>query len=131
MASLALTEDQESIKRMAHDFVAERLPITHLRSMRDRGDETGFSRAIWKEMAALGVSGMIVPEQFGGAGLGFAELGLVLEECGRTLAPTPIVSTVVLAGGAIARGGTDAQKSAILPGVCGGDRILALAHEEG
>ena len=131
MASLILTEDQESIKRMAHDFVAERLPITHLRTMRDRGDETGFSRAIWKEMASLGFAGMIFPESLGGAGLGFAELGLVLEECGRTLAPTPIVSTVVLAAGAIAIAGSDAQKNAILPGVCAGDRILALALEEG
>ena len=131
MASLILTEEQESIKRMAHDFVAERLPITHLRTMRDRGDETGFSRTVWKEMASLGFAGMIFPESLGGAGLGFAELGLVLEECGRTLAPTPIVSTIVLAAGAIAIAGSDTQKSAILPGVCAGDRILALAHEEG
>ena len=131
MASLILTEDQESIKRMAHDFVAERLPVTHLRALRDQRDETGFSREIWKEMAGLGFAGMIFPEAIGGAGLGFAELGLVLEACGRTLAPTPIVATVVLGAGAIALAGSDAQKSTILPAVCAGERILALAHEEG
>jgi len=66
--------------------------FAHLRSLRDAKDADGFSRAVWKEMAGLGLAGMIVPEALGGAGLGFAELGLVLEECGRTLAPTPLVS---------------------------------------
>jgi acyl-CoA dehydrogenase len=74
---------------------------------------------------------MTFPEAVGGVGLGFAELGIVLEECGRTLAPTPIVSTVVLAGGAISLGGTDAQRARWLPGVCAGERVLALAHDEG
>jgi alkylation response protein AidB-like acyl-CoA dehydrogenase len=129
--SLILTEEQESIQKMAHDFVQERMPIAHLRGLRDRADRDGFSRAIWREMAALGVAGMIFPESVGGAGLGFAELGLVLEECGRTLAPTPILSTVVLGGSAIALGGNEAQKSAWLPQICAGEKLLALAHEEG
>jgi len=129
--SLVLTEEQESIQKMAHDFVQERMPIAHLRGLSDRADKEGFSRAIWREMAALGFAGMIFPETVGGAGLGFAELGLVLEECGRTLAPTPILSTVVLGGSAIALGGSEAQKRAWLPQVCAGDKLLALAHEEG
>jgi alkylation response protein AidB-like acyl-CoA dehydrogenase len=128
---LVLTEEQESIRKMAHDFVQERMPITHLRGLRDRADKDGLSRAIWKEMAALGVAGMIFPESAGGAGLGLAELGIVLEECGRTLAPTPILSTVVLAGSSVALGGRDALKAALLPQICAGEKLLALAHEEG
>ncbi len=129
--SLVLTDEQESMHRVARDFVRERMPTTHLRDLRDRGDIDGFSRERWREMAALGVAGMIFPEALGGVGLGFAELGIVLEECGRTLAPTPLVATVALCGSAIALAGSASQRAALLPGVCAGDRILALAHEEG
>jgi alkylation response protein AidB-like acyl-CoA dehydrogenase len=129
--SFVLTEEQESIKTMARAFIRERMPIAHLRSLRDERDPIGFSRAAWRDMAALGLAGMIFPERFGGGGLGYAELGLVLEECGRTLAPTPFVSTVLLGANAIHLKGSDALKSDILPGVASGDRIIALAHEEG
>jgi acyl-CoA dehydrogenase len=129
--SLVLTEDQESIRKMAREFVQRRMPTTHLRALRDGADALGYSPACWSELAGLGVAGMTFPEAVGGVGLGFAELGIVLEECGRTLAPTPIVSTVVLAGGAISLGGTDAQRARWLPGVCAGERVLALAHDEG
>src|SRR5439155_9340812 len=131
MSPLVLSEEQESIKRMARDFVADKMPVAHLRALRDERDSAGFSRAIWREMAALGFAGMTVPEALGGAGLGFAELGLVVEECGRTLAPTPILSTVVLGAGAIMLSGSEAQKRAWLPGVCAGESVLALAHDEG
>jgi alkylation response protein AidB-like acyl-CoA dehydrogenase len=81
-------------------------------------------------MAGLGFAGLTLPERWGGAGLGFAELGIVAEELGRTLAPAPLVSNA-LAAGAVLAGGSDAMKEATLPAVCGGDRVLALAHEEG
>src|SRR4051812_11801968 len=104
--SFVLTEEQESIRRTAKSFVAERAPITQLRALRDAADEVGFSRELWKEMASLGLLGMAIPEAYGGAGLGFAELGLVLIECGRTLAATPFVSTVLLAANALLCGGS-------------------------
>ena len=129
-ASLVLTEDQEDIRRTARAFVQERAPITHMRDLRDRADELGFSRDLWREMAGLGLVGMALPEAYGGGGLGYAELGLVLEELGRNLVPTPFLSTVVLAAGAIARAGSEAQKKAILPGVCTGERVLAFAVDE-
>ncbi len=129
--SLVLTEEQEEIRRTARDFVRERAPVTHLRDLRDRRDPIGISRELWRELARLGIVGMAVPEAFGGTGLGFAELGLVAEELGRNLVPTPLLSTVVLAGGVIQLGGSDAQKRELLPGMCSGERLLALAHEEG
>ena len=129
--SFVLTEEQESIRRTAKSFIGERAPVAHLRALRDGGDGAGFSRDLWKEMASLGLVGMAIPEAYGGAGLGFAELGLVLTECGRTLVPTPLVSTVLLGASALLAGGTPEQLQAVLPAVCAGERILAFAHDEG
>jgi alkylation response protein AidB-like acyl-CoA dehydrogenase len=128
--ALVLTEEQTLLKETAAQFVQEHAPVTHLRELRDTQDETGFSRALWKEMAELGWAGILVPEAFGGAELGLAELGVVLEECGRTLAPYPLLSTAVLGASALVLGGNDAQQQAILPGVANGETLLALAHQE-
>jgi alkylation response protein AidB-like acyl-CoA dehydrogenase len=127
----ALTPEQESIRETARRFVAERAPVAHLRRLRDTGDPTGFDRGLWREMASLGFAGITLPTEHGGSGLGLAELGLVLEEHGRALVPSPLVSTVLLGATAIAIGGTPAQKGEHLPLVATGERILALAHEEG
>src|SRR5262245_40938673 len=129
--TFVLTPEQESIRDTAKRFVRERTPIAHLRHLRDTEDRAGFSREIWREMAALGFAGIAIPTEHGGAGLGWAELGLVLEECGRNLVPSPLVSTVLLAASAIALGGGSAQKEDELPKIAAGDRILAFAHEEG
>jgi acyl-CoA dehydrogenase len=129
--SLALTEDQEEIRRTTRAFVQERAPVTHMRELRDRADATGFSRELWRELAGLGVVGLLLPERYGGAGLGMAELGLVLEELGRNLVPTPMLSTVVLGGGLVLAAGSQAQRQAWLPAIGAGERVLALAHEEG
>ncbi len=127
---LVLPEEQELIKENAAEFLREHAPVTHLRELRDSRDAVGFSRTLWKEMASLGWAGIPFDESVGGAGLGLAELGVVLEECGRSLAPYPFLSTVVLGGGAIDLGGSDAQRQAILPGVCSGECLLALAFQE-
>jgi len=129
--SFVLTEEQESIRKTAKSFIAERAPVAHLRALRDAPDAVGFSRDLWKEMASLGLGGMAIPETYGGAGLGFAELGLVLTECGRTLAPTPFVSTVLLGASALLVAGATEASQALLPGVCAGERIIAFAHDEG
>ena len=128
--SLVLTEEQSLLKETAAEFVQEKAPVAHLRELRDRQDATGFSRSLWKEMAELGWSGILLPEEHGGSDLGLAELGVVLEECGRTLAPYPFLSTAVLGASAIALGGSAAQQQAILPGVCAGETLLALAFQE-
>lgn len=129
--SLVRTEDQESIQRAARAFVQAKMPVSHLRALRDTRDAAGLSREVWREMASLGLAGVTLPEAYGGGGLGFAELAIVLEECGRSLAPTPMIASVVLGAGAIAIAGTDAQKGAHLPAVAAGDELLAFAHEEG
>jgi acyl-CoA dehydrogenase len=127
---LVLTEDQELIAKTAADFVREKSPLARMRALRDTNDATGFSRALWKQMAELGWVGIAFPESVGGAGLGFAELAVVLEQLGRALAPEPFLSTVLLGGQALLLGGSEAQQQAWLPRVCAGDALLALAHQE-
>ena len=129
--SMILNEEQELLRQTARDFLAEQAPVSHLRALRDKKDETGFSRKLWKEMAGLGWTGITLPEEYGGSALGHAELGIVIEECGRTLCPEPFLSTAVLGAHAILLGGSDAQKKSILPGVAKGELILAVALQEG
>ena len=127
---LALTEDQELIAKTARDFVAERSPVTRMRALRDAGEPPGYSVPLWKEMAELGWQGIAFPEEFGGAGLGFAELVLVLEALGGNLAPEPFLSNVLLGGQALLLGGSEAQQSAWLPSVVNGEKTVALAYQE-
>ena len=88
----------------------ERSPVARVRALRDAGDATGFSRELWREMAGLGWVGIPFPEDVGGAGMGLAELAVVLEQLGRALAPEPFLSTVCLGGGALLRAGSAAQQ---------------------
>jgi len=127
---LILTEDQDLLSKTAADFVAEHSPVARFRKLRDAKDATGFSRELWKEMAGLGWVGIPFPEEFGGAGLGFAELAVVLEQLGRKLAPEPFLSTVLLGGQALLLGGSDALKKEWLPRLVSGDAILTVAYQD-
>ena len=127
---LVLTEDQEFIAKTAEDFVAEKSPVSRVRELRDNADATGFSRELWKEMADLGWAGIPFSEELGGADLGMAEFVTVLEALGRTLAPEPFLSTVLLAGQALRLGGSESQQKEWLPGLIAGDKLLALAYQE-
>jgi len=130
LAPLVLTDEQELLQQTTREFVAERAPVSHLRALRDTGDPDGFSRALWREMAELGWAGIIHPERFGGIELGYADLGVVLEECGRKLVPEPFLSTVVLGGEIVRRGASADRQEEILSGVCSGQTLLALALQE-
>jgi acyl-CoA dehydrogenase len=127
---LVLTEDQELLAKTAIDFVREHSPVNRLRALRDANDPVGFSRDLWKQMAELGWVGILIPEEHGGAGMGLADLAVVLEALGRTLAPEPFLSTVLLAGQLLMHAGNEAQKQAWLPGIATGDKILSVAYQE-
>ncbi len=127
---LTLTEDQELLAKTALDFASERSPLSRVRALRDSDDADGFSRALWKEMAELGWLGIPFPEEFGGAGLGLAELAVVLEALGRSLAPEPFLSCTLLAGSALRAGGSDAQQKTWLPGMIVGERLVGVAYQE-
>src|ERR1044072_965621 len=129
--ALVLTEEQSMLRESARGLISDKAPVAHLRGLRDSKDATGFSRDLWKAFAEMGFSGLLVPENFGGSGLGCVEAGVVMEEIGRTLMPSPFLSTAVLAVSARSRGGSEAQKSAHLPKIADGSLLAALAVDEG
>jgi hypothetical protein len=129
--ALVLSEEQSMLRDSARGLISDKAPVSHLRQLRDRNDPTGFSRDLWKTFAEMGFSGLLVPEDFGGSGLGCVEAGVVMEEIGRNLMPSPFLATSVLAASALSRGGSAAQKSEHLPGIADGSLLAALAIDEG
>src|SRR6188472_4809084 len=129
--ALVLNEEQSMLRDSARGFISDKAPVSHLRQLRDARDVSGFSRELWKAFAEMGFSGLLVPEEFGGSGLGCVEAGIVMEEIGRTLMPSPFLSSSVLAASALSRGGSAAQKSEYLPKISDGSLLAALAIDEG
>ena len=129
--ALVLNQEQSMLRDSARGFISDKAPVSHLRQLRDARDATGFSRELWKGFAEMGFSGLLVPEAFGGSGLGCVEAGIVMEEIGCTLMPSPYLATSVLAASALSRGGSDAQKSQYLPKISDGSLLAALAIDEG
>ena len=129
--ALVLTEEQSMLRDSARGLISDKAPVSHLRQLRDSKDTTGFSRELWKTFAEMGFAGLLVPEEFGGSALGAVEAGIVMEEIGRTLMPSPFLSTAVLAASALSRGGSAAQKAEYLPQLSAGSLLAALAVDEG
>ena len=125
---LYLNDEQTMLRDTAKDFVAEHAPVSHLRALRDADDATGFSRDLWKQFAEMGLNGILVPEAHGGLGLGHVEAGVVLEEIGRNLSPSPFLATAVAAVEAL-KGSAQAERW--FPGIVAGDTVAALAIDEG
>ena len=125
---LGLSEEQEMLKNFARDFLEKECPEKLVRDMEE--DERGYTDALWQGMAGQGWQGLIIPDQYGGTGMTFLDLCVLLEEFGRALVPGPFLSTVVLGAIPILEAGSDAQKQEILPKVASGDLILTLAFTE-
>jgi len=125
---LYLNDEQQMLRDTARDFVAEHAPVSHLRALRDADDATGFSRDLWKQFAKMGFTGILIGEDRGGLGLGHVEAGVVLEEIGRNLSPSPFLSTAVAAVEAL-NGSVAAERW--FPGILAGDTVAALAIDEG
>jgi alkylation response protein AidB-like acyl-CoA dehydrogenase len=124
----SLNEQQEMLKTMARDFLAKECPMTSVRKLME--DETGFSPELWKKMAELGWLGLVFPEEYGGTGMNFRDLTILLEEMGRTVLPSPFVSTLLLVGMPILAFGTKEQKNEILPKIAKGEIVCTLAALE-
>ncbi len=127
----ALTEEQVLIKDQVSAWVRERSPVQKFREMRDSGIEQGFQPAVWPAMVEMGWTGILVPEQYGGSGLGYMTFGLVLEELGRQLVASPLFASALVGASAVLLGGKDAQKQALLPAIADGSEVLTLAVDEG
>lgn len=128
--SLTLNEEQRLLRDAARSFLADRSPLSRIRVLRDERDATGFSRVLWQEMAELGWLGIQLPEAYGGSGMGLREVGVIMAECGRVLAPEPLLSTVLLGANAVALSGNETLRAEVLPAVATGERLIAFALEE-
>jgi alkylation response protein AidB-like acyl-CoA dehydrogenase len=124
-----LSDDQKLIQETARGFLADEGGIAkQLRHWRDIGCSDGFGHALWKQFAELGLTGICIPEAAGGAGMGAVEAGLVLEEIGRNLTPSPFLTTAVAAVRAL-DGSAHAERW--FPGILAGETVAALAVDEG
>ncbi len=123
------SDEQKQLRDEARRFLSENCTPKHVRAILE-GKDT-YDRALWKGLAELGLIGVAIPEEFGGAGAGRLELCVVAEELGRALAPVPYSSTVYLAAELLMLAGSDAQKQAWLPKIASGDAIGTLALAEG
>ena len=128
--ALVLNEEQRLLRDTAKDFLGKHAPVAALRQLRDAHDPIGYSPDLWRQMAEMGWASIILPEAYGGLDFGFLGLGVVLEECGRTLAASPLFATAVVGASALLLGGNEEQKHALLPSVADGSLTLALALEE-
>ena len=123
------TDEQAQFRVVVRRFMRDRSPASDVR--RQMASVDGYDRAVWQRLTReLGLTGIHVPEQYGGQGFGFVELGIVLEEMGRALFCAPFFATAVLATQALLNGATDAQKRALLPAIAVGERIATLAWVE-
>jgi len=128
---LVLSDEQIMLRDNARGFLSKKAPIAHLRHLRDTHDADGFSRPLWKDFVEMGWAGILVPQDYGGLGLGHVEAGVIMEELGRTLTPSPFLSTAILAANALAREGNEQQKSEYLSRIAAGSLIATLAVDEG
>ncbi len=128
--AMTLNEDQNMLRDSARDFMKTEAPTTHFRKYRDMECKDGFSHDLWKQFAEMGFTGILIPESDGGMGLGHIEAGIVLEEIGRNLSPSPFLSTSVAAVEAL-KLADKAMRDRWFPGILTGETVIGLAIDEG
>lgn len=125
--NFGFTEEQDFLREAVRKFVDERCPMPEVRNLMTT--EHAMSDALWSEMASMGWLGLLVPDEYGGAGLGWVDFVVLLEETGRTLLPSPLLSSA-LAMTAICEAGSSAQKERWLPGFAAGELVGSFAWLE-
>jgi len=128
--ALILNEEQQLLKESADGFFAERAPVSQLRQLRDDMDDKCFSADLWKEMAEMGFSGILVDEEHGGAGFGLVGAGVVAEAMGKNLSASPFHASSIASAAIIDAAGNDQQKGSLLPAIAAGETIATLAIDE-
>ena len=124
--NFGFTEEQELLRAEVRKFLDQNAPLERVRKIVEDEDSPGTDRALWARMAELGWVGLTMPEEHGGMGLDLETLLVVLEETGRSLVPSPLVSSV-LAAKAIERFGNADQQARWLPGLADGTKVGAFA----
>lgn len=127
---LELTDEQVALRGSVRRFLAEKAGIaTHVRPMLD--DATGMTEGVWGGLAGLGAAGVLVPQQYGGAGMTMVEAGLVAEELGAGLNPGPWLSSAVAAARAVSRTGAEGSAAALLSGIADGSTVATAGPLNG
>lgn len=126
-----LIEEQIMLRDAARNWARSKSPVSAFRKMRDAGNPLGYDTSMWRDIAAMGWTGTIIPPAYGGAGLGYRAMGHVLEETGRTLTASPLLASGLAGASALLLGGNEAQKQAWLPKLAAGTVIASIAIDEG
>ncbi len=127
--NFAFSEEQEELRKSVRRFLDEKSPVTEVRRLMETSE--GYDPAVWKQMGEqLGLQGLAIPEEFGGSGYGYVELGVVFEEMGRNLLCAPFFATVALAANALLASGDANAMKAYLPKIADGSTIATVAFTE-
>ncbi|MCU1345865.1 MAG: putative acyl-CoA dehydrogenase [Acidimicrobiia bacterium] len=127
--NFAFSEEQEELRKTVRSFLESKSPESEVRRLMET--EEGYDTAVWSQMGEqMGLQGLAIPEEFGGSGYSYVELGVVFEEMGRALLAAPYFSTVALAANTLLHSGDDAAKKAYLPGIASGETIATVAFTE-
>lgn len=127
---LVLNEEQQMLKDSSREFLKTNADVSVLRSLRDEKDLKGYSDAAWNQMKEMGWSALAIPEAYGGLGFGYTGLGQILEETGRSLSNSPLISNVLLAASIINESGNEKLKESLLPAIADGNKVFSVAIEE-
>jgi alkylation response protein AidB-like acyl-CoA dehydrogenase len=127
--NFTFSDEQDELRKTVRRFLEEKSPSAEVRRLMDTPE--GHDPATWKQLAQeLALTGLAIPEEHGGQGFGFVELGIVLEEMGRALFPSPFLASAGLAAAAVQNAGTPEQQADLLPGIAAGETIATLALAE-
>ena len=126
-----LTEEQSILRDQARAWTDRRAPVSAYREVRDSQPEQGFAAQTWREIVELGWTGLLVPERFGGVALGFMSFGLVLEQLGRELVASPLLTSSLAGVSALLEANDETHLVTLMPGIVDGTTILTLAVDEG
>jgi alkylation response protein AidB-like acyl-CoA dehydrogenase len=125
----AFTDEQEQFRSALRRFLEDKSPTTEVRRLMETAE--GYNPQVWRQLSdELALPGIHLPQDYGGAGFGMVELGIVMEESGRSLLCAPYFSSAVLAANAILNAGTEAQKATLLAPIARGERLATLAVTE-
>lgn len=125
----SFTDEQQEFRDVVRRFLEDKSPTTAVRKLMETAE--GYDREVWQQLSGeLGLTAVHIPEAYGGQGFGVSELAIAAEEMGRSLLCAPYFASTVLAGTAILKAGTEAQKKALLPGIAAGKTIATLAFTE-
>ena len=126
-----LTEEQSMLKDQANAWARDESPVTSFRQFRNSGAENGYADNTWAQIAAMGWTGILIPEALGGSGMDHATFGVVLEETGRQLVASPLLASGLVGASALLLGGNETLSQQWLPRIAAGSAIVTMAVDEG